>query len=228
MSATSGYPGASSDFGWNASIVEWLAGIFVAPPSTNTVVGYRERMGAILFEALAEEPGCHPGVQRMRSALNLEGSAAAAALRLGRAFTQLFDGIAGSKAVSLYESGYVGVSGRLFQAPSGDMEKLLRQSDLSTDAAFREPPDHLSIELAFLARLIRYGADRKAQTALLLDDHLLVWVPAFADRCRECDRTGFYTGAAQLLTAFLTAQRIALKIKRATKSRTGVTPCRFD
>ena len=50
-------PGASSDFRWNASIVEWLAGIFVAPPSINAVVGYRGRMGAILFQVLAEEPG---------------------------------------------------------------------------------------------------------------------------------------------------------------------------
>ena len=69
LSTTSACPGASSDFRWNASIVEWLAGIFVAPPSINAVVGYRGRMGAILFQVLAEEPGCHPGVQRMRSAL---------------------------------------------------------------------------------------------------------------------------------------------------------------
>jgi TorA-specific chaperone len=218
----------SPDLNWNASIVEWLAGIFVGPPTADMVLSYREGIGATLFEALAEDSGCAAGAQRMQSALNVEGSAAAVALKLAAAYTQLFDGVGGSKTVSLYESAHVCASGRLFQAPSGDMEKLLRQSDISTDAAFREPPDHLSIELAFLARLIRHGADRMAQTALLLDDHLLVWVPAFADRCRECDRTGFYAGAAQLLTAFLTAQRIALKIKRAAKSRTGVTLCHFD
>ena len=91
----------------------------------------------------------------MRSALNFEGCAAAVALQLGRAFTQLFDGIAGSKAVSLYESGHVGVSRRLFQAPVVSMGRLLRKSDLSIDDRFCEPPDHLSIELALLARLIR-------------------------------------------------------------------------
>ena len=83
----------------------------------------------MLFEALAEEPGCAAGAQRMQSALNVEGSAAAVARKLAAAFTQLFDGIGGSKTVSLYESAHVGVSGRLFQAPSGDMEKLLRQSE---------------------------------------------------------------------------------------------------
>jgi TorA-specific chaperone len=217
----------SSDLRWNASIAEWLAGIFVAPPTTNTIVSCREGLGATLFEALAEEPGCGAGAQRMQSALNVEGSAAAVARKLAAAFTELFDGVGGTKTVSLYESAHVSVSGRLFQAPSGDMERLLRQSDLSTDDAFREPPDHLSIELALLARLIRRDEDPQAQTALL-DDHLLVWVPDFADRCRECDRTGFYAGAAQVLTAFLAAQRAALRHRRTTKPRTGVTLCRSD
>jgi TorA specific chaperone len=227
LSAALAHAVLSSDLGWNASVAEWLAGIFVAPPTTNTIVSYREGIGATLFEALAEEPGCAAGVQRMQSALNAEGSAAAVARKLATAFTQLFDGIGGSKTASLYESAHVGVSGRLFQAASGDMEKLLRQSDVSADEEFREPPDHLSIELALLAWLIRHDPDRQAQTALL-DDHLLVWAPIFADRCREYDRTGFYAGAAQVLTAFLTAQRAALRNKRATKPRTGVMLCRSD
>lgn len=227
MSAALEHAAVSSDLRWNASIAEWLAGIFVAPPTTNTVVSYREAIGATLFEALAEEPECVAGVQRMQSALNVEGSAAAVAHRLAAAFTQLFDGVGGTKTVSLYESAHVGVLGRLFQAASGDMEKLLRQSDVSTDKEFREPSDHLSIELALLAWLIRHDADRQAQAALL-DDHLLVWVPAFADRCREHDRTGFYAGTAQVLKAFLTARRSALRHQRTTKPETGVTLCRSD
>lgn len=227
MSAILEYAGVSLDLGWNASIVEWLAGIFVAPPTTDTIVSYREGMGATLFDALAEEPACAAGAQRMLSALSVEGPAAAVARQLAAAFTQLFDGVGGSKTVSLYESAYVGVSGRLFQAPSSDMEKLLRQSNVSTRHAFREPPDHLSIELALLGRLLRHDADRQAPTALL-DDHLLVWVPAFAERCRECDRTGFYAGAAEVLTAFLIAQRLALGIRPMAKSQTGVSLCRSD
>jgi TorA specific chaperone len=219
--------GVSSDSGWNASIAEWLAGIFVAPPTTDTIVSYREGMGATLLQALVEEPECAAGVQRMQSALNAEGPAAAIARQFAAAFTQLFTGVGGPKTASLYESAYVGVSGRLFQAPAGDIAKLLRQSDLSTNDAFREPSDHLSIELALLARLIRNDRDHRTEAALL-DEHLLVWVPAFADRCREYDRTGFYAGTAQVLTGFLAAQRAALGIKRTTKPKTGVTLCRSD
>jgi TorA-specific chaperone len=217
----------SSGLSWNASIAEWLAGIFVAPPTADTVDSYRKPMGATLFEAIAAEPGCAAGAQQMQSALDAEGSAAAVARRLAAAFAQLFDGVGGAKTVSLYESAHVSVSGRLFEAATGDMEELLRQSDVSTDDAFREPPDHLSIELALLAWSIRHDADRQAQAALL-DDHLLVWVPAFADLCRQCDRTGYYAGAAQVLMAFLTTQRATLLQKRAAKPRTGVTLCRSD
>jgi TorA-specific chaperone len=184
-------------------------------------------MGATLFETLVTEPGCAAGAQRMQSALKSERSAAAVARQLAAAFTQLFDGVGGDKTVSSYESAYVGISGRLFQTATGDMEELLRQSDVSTDGAFREPSDHLSIELALLAWSIRHDADCQAQAALL-DDHLLVWVPAFANRCLKYDRTGFYAGAAQVLMAFLVAQRVTLPHRRTAKQRTGVTLCRSD
>jgi TorA-specific chaperone len=221
------HAGVSSASSWNASVAEWLAGIFVAPPTTDTIISYREGMGATLFDALAEEPACAAGARRMLSALNVEGSAAAVARQLAAAFTQLFDGSGGSRTVSPYESAHISISGRLFQAPSSDMEKLLRQSDVSTGHAFCEPPDHLSIELALLGRLLRDDADRQAQTALL-DDHLLVWAPAFAERCRDYDPTGFYAGAAQVLTAFLIAQRLALGIEPMVKSQTGVSLCRSN
>jgi TorA maturation chaperone TorD len=103
----------------------------------------------------------------------------------------------------------------------------LRQWGVSTAAAIREPPDHLSIELALLARLIRHGTGYQPQ-ATLLDDHLMVWAPIFADRCQECDRTGFFAGAAEVLMAFLTAQRATLGIKRNKRTQMGVTLCLSD
>jgi TorA-specific chaperone len=217
----------SQDPGWNASIAEWLAGIFAAPLTADAVVSYRGETGAMLLKSIAEDVGCVAGARHMQSALDIEAPAATLANELAAAFTQLFDGVGGSKTVSLYESAYVSVSGRLFQAPSGDIGKLLRQSDLSANDAFHEPSDHLSIELALLAWLIRHDADRQMQGALL-DDHLLVWAPIFADRCRQYDPTGFYAGTAQVLTAFLAAQRTTLPHKRIAKPRTGVMICRSD
>jgi TorA-specific chaperone len=202
------------EVGWNALIAEWLAGLFMAPLSATAVTSYRNGLGATLLDTLLDERGCAAGVQRMRSALVTDDSAAAVARKLGVAFTILFDGVGGGRTVSPYESAHVSGSGRLFQAPVSDMDLLLRQADMSIDDMVGEPSDHLSIELALLGRLMRSGASPQAQAALL-DDHLLVWVPMFADRCRAADSTGFYAGAASLLMGFLAAQRAACRDSKA-------------
>jgi TorA specific chaperone len=201
---------AAPETGWHASILEWLAGLFMAPLSANAVESYRAGLGAVFLDDLACEPRCASGVQRIRSALTPEDPLPEVARRLAIAFTLLFDGVDGPNTVSPYESAHVGPSGRLFQAPAGDMNRLLRQWNMSVDDAFREPPDHLSVELALLAQLMRRGVGHRAQAALL-DDHLLTWVPIFARRCCNADRTGFYAGAVWVLTGFLTARRALLQ-----------------
>jgi TorA-specific chaperone len=213
--------------GWKAFLAEWLAGLFVAAPTKETVENYRQELGVSFFEILAKENGCAAGAELMRSALSVEVSSAAIARALGVAFTQLFDGVGGYRTVSLYESAYVGVSGRLFQAPCDEMDKLLRRSDVSSHASFREPSDHLSIELALLARFIHHDASSGSQIDLL-DNHLLVWVPRFAEQCRKRDRTGFYAGASQVLMAFLVAQRASFQLKQPAKPTTGITSCPID
>jgi TorA-specific chaperone len=210
MSTTLAREPASLDDGWYALIAEFLAGLFVAPPSADAMASYRDGLGAILFDALAHEPGCAPGAQRMRAFVAAEGSPTSVARKLALAFTHLFDGVDGPRTVSLYESTYVNESGRLFQASAGDMDRLLHRSNVSTADAFREPSDHLSIELALLARLMREDHTQQAQIALL-DDHLLGWVPIFVARCCDADRTGFYAGAAWVLNGFLTNRRAALR-----------------
>jgi TorA-specific chaperone len=199
---------------WNALVVEWLAGLFMAPLSANAVMSHRDGLGASFLGVLADEHGCGPGVQRMRSALAADDSPVAVAGKLAFAFAVLFDGLGGHRTVSLYESAHVSASGRLFQAPVSEMNLLLRQADISINDTFREPPDHLSIELALLAQLMRRGTGRHAQ-AELLDDHLLAWVPMFVERCRDADSTGFYAGAAWVLSEFLRAQRTALQASMA-------------
>jgi TorA-specific chaperone len=200
----------SPEAGWNALLAEWMAGLFMAPLSPSAVANYRDGLGATLLDILADELGCESDAQRMRSALTTDASTTAVARKLSAAFTRLFDGVGGHRTVSLYESAHVSASGRLFQAPASDIGLLLRQANMSTNSMLREPPDHLSIELALLARLIRQDSAQQAQITLL-DDHLLAWVPIFADRCCAADSTGFYAGAARTLTGFLLAQRVALE-----------------
>jgi len=200
----------SQDTGWNALVAEWAAGLFMAPLSADAVTSYRDGLGATFLNILGDELGCESGAQWMQGALITEASAAAAARKLAATFTVLFDGVGGRRTVSLYESAHVSESGRLFQSPVSDMHMLLRQADMAIGDTFREPADHLSIELALWARLMRAGAGRRAQAALVYH-HLIAWVPMFADRCYEADGTRFYAGAARVLTGFLVAQHEAFR-----------------
>jgi TorA specific chaperone len=225
MSAARSRAAEPRDDGWNALIAEWLSGLFMAPLSANSVASYRDGLGATFLDIFADDLGCEPGAQRMRSALVTEASPAAVARKLSIAFTRLFEGVGGHRTVSLYESAYIGGSGRLFQSPVSKMEQLLREAGLSTAATSREPPDHLPIELALLAQMMRRGVGKQARR-VLLDDHLLAWAPLFAGRCHDADRSGFYAGAAQVLAGFLAAQSRALRINDTTAGmtpRTGAT-----
>jgi TorA-specific chaperone len=203
----------SPEIGWNSLIAEWAAGLFMAPLSTPAVNSYRDGLGSAFLDILGNEIGCKSGAQRMQWALITEASAAAVARKLAATFTVLFDGVGGHRTVSLYESAHVSESGRLFQSPVSDMHLLLRQADMAIDDTFREPADHLSIELALWARLMRAGAGHRAQAALVYH-HLIAWVPMFADRCRDADDTGFYAGAARVLAGFLAAQQEAFQARK--------------
>jgi TorA-specific chaperone len=190
-------------------VVEWLAGLFLAAPTPPVAASYRDGLGAFLLDAIAEEPGCGPGVARMRRAIGGGGSAEGLAARLGSAFARLFDGVGGPQTASPYESAHVGDAGRLFQAPTWAMERMLRQSRLARDPGCLEPADHISIELALLGRLMRIDGGSRIET-ILLDRHLLVWLPRFAAQCHAADETGFYDGAVSVLGALLTARRARL------------------
>jgi TorA specific chaperone len=230
MSAARAQQNAPAEDGWDAIVVEFLAGVFMARLSTDAVANYREGLGDSIFSVVAEISGCVRGAQRMQSALQTNETAERAARRLSVAFTLLFDGVSGPKTVSLYESAHVSPTGRLFQAPVADMERLLRQADVSMHATVHEPADHISIELALLAHLIRGNTGLDAQIVrhtrtALLDDHLLAWTPGFADRCCENDPTGFYAGAARVLVEFLRARRTTFHSARPIMPTTWVTPC---
>jgi len=106
------------------------------------------------------------------------------ARKLAAAFTLLFDGVGGPHTVSPYESAYVGGSAGCSdrRGRNGSLAAAIGRID---GRRIREPPDHLSIELALLARLTRQDAGHQAQAALL-DDHLFLGTK-FCRPLRQCD-----------------------------------------
>ncbi|MBB5048715.1 TorA-specific chaperone [Rhodopseudomonas rhenobacensis] len=178
--------------------LEWLASVFAAPPGYDTVVSYRSCELALWLDQLALDPAFSAGIARMQAALDPALDDDTLTARLGIGFGRLFSGIRGRDCIPPYESAFRG-DGRLFQVPTAEMEALLVVHNVVIAGGLAEPADHLSVELALLARLI--AADHPAARDLQL--RIARWVPDFCDTCIARDRLGFWAGAAMVLEAII-------------------------
>jgi len=174
-----------------AELLDWLAGVLSAPMSVGAVGACRSREGVVLFDAIHEELGYMPGIAAMRSVLDTRESDEQVAVRLSGCYMRLFEGPGGPATVSLYESTYAGPARRLHQQATAAMEVVLRRCDMAVRAGHGEPPDHLSLEAALLATLLRIG-DQDAVHGLR--KRLLRWVPQVTAACAAVDPGGFYRG----------------------------------
>jgi TorA specific chaperone len=188
--ATQGHDGAS------AALLDWLAGVMSAPMSVAAVTACRSLEGRALFEAITDEFGRTRGIEAMRSALDTDETDAQTAARLSGCYTRLFDGPGGPATVSLYESTYSGPTQRLHQQAAVGMEAMLRRCGMAIRPGHREPADHLSLEVALLATLLRTGDQQRAGE---LQRQLMGWVAQVAAACAAADPSGFYRGASVAL-----------------------------
>jgi putative dimethyl sulfoxide reductase chaperone len=121
------------------------------------------------------------------------------------------------RVLSPFESVYRSEGHSMLQEPSQEMARRLAAAGLEPQEGFAEPPDHVSLELAYAAYLCEQslaaaGRDDTvsaqgwlALQSAFLEDHLLPWVPRF---CRDLDAKTdslFYKGIAWLTLEFLDA-----------------------
>ncbi|MBL8590716.1 MAG: molecular chaperone TorD family protein [Methylobacteriaceae bacterium] len=199
-----------------ADLWSWLVGVFAAPPGAGAIEAWRAGPARERLDDLAEDAELQPFVARMRAAMPDAESAAAVAARLNHLYGRLFLGVGGPSTIPPYESAHVG-EGRLFQAPTAEMERLVAAHDLHVDPAFREPADHLAIELALMARLV--GADHPDRAALAA--RLAGWTPRFCRLCAGGDADGFFAGAAGLLAVLVAreSRRVAVSVEQTQFNR---------
>ncbi len=121
---------------------------------------------------------------------------------LSGAFCFLFLGAGGPRSAPPYESVYASQSGRTCQEATALMARELASLDLSVEGDFREPADHIAVEMAVAAALIESDCSRERQSRFL-KDRLGSWLPNFAAACARGDRTGFYVAAAEAAASFV-------------------------
>jgi len=124
-------------------------------------------------------------------------------------YTRLFVG-PGRLLAAPWESVYTNSERAVFQMETVSVKNWYRRFDLALASEYNEPADHIGLEFGFLAHLasltiaaseIRDGADVKRLIVAQRDfvaQHILKWVPRWADDVIQNARTDFYRGLALL------------------------------
>jgi TorA maturation chaperone TorD len=194
---------------------------------------------ADLLAAVFSDPRCEPGARAGTLARNLPNPATGAeplagALRALAAatcseqdveFARLF--LHGRQLVAHpFESVYH--SGRLHDPQCLDeLARLYAQAGAHPDGSAALAPDHLAVELDFLALLLRGAADcaeaSAARTTLLalaaelLDAHLVPFAAAFSARLAALDPAPPFAAAHDLLVATVALARELVAATRSSK-----------
>ena len=132
--------------------------------------------------------------------------------------------VPGPKLTFPYESCYThrnidGTYGRLWQEPAQDMHLILKEWEIVFAEGWDLIPDHIALELFFMAELCRRTSTAKnAEDEERLQEwqvrffqaHLNSWIFEFVSVFEMKADTDFYRGLAQLLRAFLEEEKEGL------------------
>jgi len=199
-----------------ASLYWWLSTLFTSELSQKQIEAYAQPEAEAHMQSLTEDPALGRGAIRLQSAIAVLLSMKEPWLELAADFTQLFLTDARS-GVPPYASIYLSDNGLLFHKPHEQMLAILEAGGLAIEGEFKEPADHLAVQLDYLGNLImktvqaeKVGEAKRLirDQMIFLDEHMLNWVPTFSQRCQQLSTTtDFYQACSELLLAFLLQDR---------------------
>jgi len=114
-----------------------------------------------------------------------------------------------------YGSVYLDSERKIMGDSTLDVKNRYREAGLDTAKTFKDAPDHISAELEFMYYLIfkeiEAFANSDIETAIgfiqrqksFLEDHLMAWLPEFANSITENAENPFYPNLAKATVAFL-------------------------
>jgi TorA maturation chaperone TorD len=121
-----------------------------------------------------------------------------------------------------YETEYCASEDPFFRAQQmADVGGFYRAFGLAVGRARPDRPDHVALELEFMAHLLMLQRlatnDRQAATCrealrTFFRDHLVWWVPSFTLGLRRRDANGVFGSLAAALAAFIAAERIRFEL----------------
>jgi TorA-specific chaperone len=121
----------------------------------------------------------------------------------------------GPKPVYLVESVYLGKHHTLYEEPYFEVLDAYRTLGFEKSPEFKEPEDHLAVELEFMAKLIDLTLKSLVENNVeyvksylklqyeFIDSHLIRWVPNLCHDLEEASSNKFYIGLSKLLHGFI-------------------------
>lgn len=186
-----------------ASLYWWFSTLLSKELTTEQLTHYFSGEGVELLDKLAQEELFSEAVAQIKSALVIIMAIKQPTLELAADFSQLFLTDA-KKGAPPYASVYLSESGQLFEKPHQEMVDLFKQQGLMVDPNFKEPADHIAIQLDYLGNLIiKEGEDETQAQTDFINNQLLSWLPSFVDATKRVSNSGFYQGVCQLLLLFI-------------------------
>ena len=183
---------------------------------------FQQEIDAPFAEELSRQfvlEGAAPAAAQAMEAMQqlLSGADDAALEQLAVTFDRVFFGMGPITARHAfpYESVYTSDRGIMMQQAYGQVVQAYRQQRLAKDPAFKEPEDHLAVELAFMATLAQRCAlflsegheeaaeETAVQQLAFAQDHLLNWLDRFCADLKVAAGGGFYFHLACFAQAFV-------------------------
>ena len=199
--------GAATTAAARGQLYDLLATVFRRPLDARRLELLRAPEMLAAMSAAAIDPG--------QDFINGEGEALLD--RLAIDYTQLFHGPV--ERISPYECIQLGDGEDLMGAAAEEVRRFMAEVGFSVPPETGELPDHISVELAFMAELARREAealesnDRKTAEFIaslqrrFLAAHLGRWAERFARKVWDRAATPFYAAMAELLAGFIAEER---------------------
>ena len=186
-----------------ASLYWWFATLLTKELTNEQLSQYFSGEGVNLLAKLDTEPVFKSAIAKIRAALVTVMAIQQPALELSADFSQLFLTDA-KKGAPPYASVYLSKSGQMFEKPHQQMLALFKKEGLAIDPDFKEPADHIAIQLDYLGNLILKEANSSSATQhAFIKDNLLSWLTPFVNATLRVQNSGFYQGICLLLQAYI-------------------------
>jgi len=208
-----------------ASVYWFFSALFSKELELEQIQSLASGEASQFLDQLAKEPDLSSTIAILKKQLNQLAVHPTGELELKSQFADLFL-MDFQHSAPPYASVYLSNEHLLMQEPHHAMLKQLESMGVKVVDNFKEPADHIAIELDCLGNIILQGVqadtgaeqDQATDTQVnFIEQHLTSWFPLFKQKV-DSHETSFYTTLTQLLCHYIEQDIVYLNAKHTQKN----------